>query len=80
MAVKKPLENKRRVGYITLDLVPPDPGSDTWTLKVDRLDPHGGEPWQYDFYFEDEAAARRWFRRMDGDDDLDHLIRNTKEL
>lgn len=63
----------RKVGYISLELLPPDPGSDTWTLRIERTDAYGGAPWQGDVDFEDEESARTWFRTIQGDEDLDLL-------
>lgn len=66
---------KRKSGYIHLELISPEEDqTDNWVLRVERIDPFGGDPWKEDFPFEDQAEARRWFDGIVGDEDLDILI------
>lgn len=67
---------RRQVGYIEIELRPPDDEHD-FILKVVRIDPYGGEPWEAEYEFEDEEAARYWFDSIRGDEDLDLLHRNA---
>lgn len=78
MASKK-MPRTRKVGFIHLTLVPPDKGSETWTLEIDRRDPYGGAGWQSEFFFEDASEAKRWFRTIQGDEDLDLLWRQAEK-
>lgn len=65
----------RRTGYIHLDLFSPrEDGSGMWVLRVERIDPYGGDSWKRDFPFEKEDEATRWFNGIIGDEDLDVLI------
>lgn len=71
---------KRKTGYIHLELVSPEEeGTSDWVLRVERIDPFGGDPWKEDFLFEDGDSARRWYDSISGDEDLDALIRSTSE-
>lgn len=70
--------NKRKTGYIHLELISPgEEETDSWVLRVERMDPFGGAPWIQDFPFEDESVARSWFKGIVGDEDLDALIAQT---
>lgn len=71
---------KRRAGYIDLELVSPEEdGADNWVLRIERVDPYGGDSWQQDFLFDDEESARGWFNGLTSDEDLDALIRLAAE-
>jgi hypothetical protein len=66
---------ERNVGYIQLKLLSPEEdGTDNWVLRVTRVDPYGGEPWEGEFPFPDEEDAKSWFKMVQGDEDIDHLI------
>lgn len=67
---------RRVVGYIGIELRQ-DP-EDGWVLFVVRTDPYGGKPWEYETAFgDDEPEARRWYNSIQGDEDLDLLVRKT---
>lgn len=66
---------ERKTGYIQLKLISPEEdGGDNWILKVTRIDPYGGEPWEGEFEFPVEEDAKSWFKMVQGDEDIDHLI------
>lgn len=66
---------ERNVGYIQLKLISPEEdGTANWVLRVTRIDPYGGEPWEGEFPFQDEADAKSWFKMVQADEDIDHLI------
>jgi DNA polymerase beta thumb len=66
---------ERNVGYIQLKLISPEEdGTDNWVLRVTRIDPFGGEPWEGEFPFPNEEDAKSWFKMVQGDEDIDHLI------
>lgn len=66
---------KRRAGYINLELLSPEEdGTEAWVLRVERIDPYGGDNWNQDFLFEEAESARGWFNGIVGDEDLDALI------
>lgn len=66
---------KRKAGYINLELMSPEEdGTDAWVLRVERIDPYGGDTWNQDFMFQEEESARGWFNGILGDEDLDALI------
>lgn len=71
----------RDVRHIRLDLEPDESVvPNVWVLKVKRTDPHGGDPWLGEFAFRDENAARYWYSHgIQGDEDLDQLIRIFQE-
>lgn len=71
----------RDVRHIHLDLEPDDMViPKVWILKVERTDPHGGDPWLGEFAFRDENAARYWYEHgIQGDEDIDQLIRIFRE-
>lgn len=67
--------SERKVGYIELKLLSPEEdGGENWILQVTRVDPFGGEPWEGEFPFPDEEDAMSWFRMIQGDEDINHLI------
>jgi hypothetical protein len=66
---------KRKTGYINLELSSPkEDQTDRWVLRVERIDPYGGDPWKADFTFEDQDAALHWYHTIVGDEDLDAMI------
>lgn len=68
---------KRKAGYIHLELFSPrQDGSGDWVLRVERIDPFGGEPYVQDFPFRYAYEAKRWYDSIVGDEDLDALIRS----
>lgn len=69
---------KRNIGYINLELISPEEDqTDSWVLRVERIDPSGGDPYKEDFLFEEQEPALRWFSTLASDEDLDALIRQT---
>lgn len=71
---------KRKTGYINLEILSPEEdGADAWVLRVERIDPYGGNNWNQDFLFEEEESARGWFKGIVGDEDLDELIRQASQ-
>lgn len=67
--------SERKVGYINLKVIPPEEdGGENWILQVERIDPYGGEPWLGEFPFQSEEDAMGWFKMVQGDEDIDHLI------
>lgn len=79
MGARLPAPERRQVGYIELELWH-DPVEDEWILWIGRTDPYGGEPWHGEFYFDSDESARSWFRTINGDEDLDALVRLHGEL
>ena len=71
----------RDVGRIHLEIEPDDTVvPKVWVLKVERTDAYGGDPWLGKFLFRDENAAQYWYRHgIQGDEDLDQLIRIFQE-
>lgn len=79
MGAALPTPERRRVGYIEIELWY-DPNDDAWILWTGRTDPYGGAPWHGEFYFGDKAEAETWFRTIQGDEDLNELVRLTEEV
>lgn len=72
--------SKRNVGYINLEILSPqEDGGDKWVLRVERIDPFGGDAWKEDFTFDDVYPAMRWFGAIAGDEDLDALVRQASQ-
>lgn len=71
----------RDVGSIRLEIEPDATVMPmVWVLKVERTDPHGGDPWRGEFIFRDENAAQYWYSQgIQGDEDLNQLIRIFQE-
>jgi hypothetical protein len=70
--------SKRTVGYINLELLSPEEDqTDNWVLKVERIDPFGGETWKHEALFEEQDTALTWYNTINGDEDLDALIAQT---
>jgi len=70
--------SKRKVGYISLELLSPEEDqTDNWVLKIERIDPFGGVPWEHEVSFEEQDTALTWYNTINGDEDLDALISQT---
>jgi len=70
--------SKRKVGYINLELLSPEEDrTNNWVLKIERIDPFGGQPWQHEVLFEEQDSALTWYNTINGDEDLDALISQT---
>lgn len=71
---------KRKSRYIHLELISPkEDRTDNWILRVERVDPFGGDSWKQDFKFKQSAAAKRWFKKIVRDEDIDALLRQALE-
>lgn len=74
-------ESKRQVGYINLKLLSPDEDrTENWVLQVERMDPHGGDPWNGEFRFKEQSKASYWYNSIVSDDDLDQLVSQMKHV
>lgn len=70
--------SKRKVGYINLELLSPEEdGTDNWVLKIERIDPFGGDAWRHQVLFDEQDSALTWYNTINGDEDLDALISQT---
>lgn len=70
--------SKRSVGYINLELVSPEEDrTDNWVLKIERIDPFGGDTFRHDVLFQEQDSALTWYNTINGDEDLDALISQT---
>lgn len=67
---------RRTVGYINLALAK-DPEQGGWVLAVERIDPYGGQPFRQDYWFQEYRSARDWFGRINGNEDIFALHRET---